>query len=69
MEVVAEGVETHSVLALLTVMGCDMVQGFLISRPIAFDALVLFLDENRHRVEPEAARQPFAQLSRSWRRR
>lgn len=69
MEVVAEGVETHSVLALLTVMGCDMVQGFLISRPIAFDALIMFLEENRHRVDPDSARLPFAQLSRAWRRR
>ena len=38
MEVTAEGVETPSALALLSVMGCDMVQGFLISRPLGFDA-------------------------------
>ncbi|MGJ3629990.1 hypothetical protein AB5I41_30235 [Sphingomonas sp. MMS24-JH45] len=49
MEGVAED-ETHAALALLTVMGCDMVQGFLISRPIPRDALVTFLSEdaNRH---------------------
>ncbi|WP_346246642.1 EAL domain-containing protein [Sphingomonas rustica] len=46
MEVVAEGVETPSALALLTVMGCDMVQGFLISRPLGFDGFRRFLDEN-----------------------
>lgn len=45
MEVVAEGVETAATLALLSVMGCDMAQGFLMSRPIGFDALVTFLDE------------------------
>ena len=43
MEVVAEGVETPASLALLTVMGCDMVQGFLISRPLALEALLAFL--------------------------
>ncbi len=45
MEVVAEGVESHAALALLTVMGCDMVQGFLISRPVSPEALVAFLDD------------------------
>ena len=47
MEVVAEGVETHPAMALLTVMGCDMIQGFLISRPIGLDALCVFLNEDR----------------------
>jgi EAL domain-containing protein (putative c-di-GMP-specific phosphodiesterase class I) len=50
MEVVAEGVETHAALALLTVMGCDMVQGFLISRPVVLDSLIEYLDEGRHRA-------------------
>ena len=49
MEVVAEGVETHAALALLTVMGCDMVQGYLISRPVPLDALVTYLNEGAHR--------------------
>jgi EAL domain-containing protein (putative c-di-GMP-specific phosphodiesterase class I) len=50
MEVVAEGVETHAALALLTVMGCDMVQGFLISRPVVLESLIQYLDEGRHRA-------------------
>ncbi|MCU6453528.1 EAL domain-containing protein [Sphingomonas sp. A2-49] len=50
MEVVAEGVETNAALALLTVMGCDMVQGYLISRPVVLDALVQYLDDGRHRL-------------------
>ncbi|WP_337303169.1 EAL domain-containing protein [Sphingomonas sp. MMO-176] len=49
MEVVAEGVETHAALALLTVMGCDMVQGYLISRPVPPDALVAYLNEGAYR--------------------
>ncbi|WP_312489664.1 EAL domain-containing protein [Sphingomonas sp.] len=55
MEVVAEGVETPAALALLTVMGCDMVQGYLISRPIGFDALCQFLDEQAHQAVIERA--------------
>ena len=34
MEVVAEGVETHAALALLTVMGCDMIQGYHLAKPM-----------------------------------
>jgi len=45
MEVVAEGVETASALALLSVMGCDMVQGFLISPPVGLEAVLTFLRE------------------------
>lgn len=68
MEVVAEGVETHSALALLTVMGCDMVQGFLISRPIALDALVTFLEEDRHHHAPQDTRASFNRLATAWKR-
>ncbi len=49
MEVVAEGVETAAALALLSVMGCDIVQGYFISRPIALPDLIVFMD--RYRVE------------------
>ncbi|WP_242182191.1 EAL domain-containing protein [Sphingomonas sp. CARO-RG-8B-R24-01] len=45
MEVTAEGVETRAAMALLTVMGCDMIQGYLISRPISIDALRVFLQD------------------------
>jgi EAL domain-containing protein (putative c-di-GMP-specific phosphodiesterase class I) len=48
MEVTAEGVETPSALALLSVMGCDMVQGFLLSRPLGFEAFRKYLAEEAH---------------------
>ena len=67
MEVVAEGVETHAALALLTVMGCDMVQGFLISRPVVLESLIQYLDEGRHRApapDPLAAFGGFAAVRR-----
>lgn len=68
MEVVAEGVETHAALALLTVMGCDMVQGFLISRPIALDALMTFLVEDHHHQAPQDTRASFTRLAAAWKR-
>ena len=68
MEVVAEGVETQAALALLTVMGCDMAQGFLISRPICFDALVTYLDEERHLALPQNPRAMFGRQTQAWKR-
>ncbi|GAA4779844.1 hypothetical protein GCM10023219_29720 [Stakelama sediminis] len=49
MEVVAEGVETPAAMALLSVMGCDMVQGYLISRPLGMEAFLHFLENDGHR--------------------
>ena len=63
MEVVAEGVETTASLALLSVMGCDMVQGFLISRPLALEALLAFLREERHLAVAGQARSPLERLA------
>ena len=68
MEVVAEGVETPSALALLSVMGCDMVQGFLISRPIAIDALIEFLDNDRHVAAAEDTRASLGRMAAVWKR-
>jgi diguanylate cyclase len=45
MEVTAEGVETPAALALLTVMGCEMVQGYLISAPIELPLFINYLNE------------------------
>ncbi|RDE06076.1 EAL domain-containing protein [Sphingomonas aracearum] len=55
MEVTAEGVETEAAMALLTVMGCDMAQGFLISRPLSLDAFRAFLREERVRATDRPA--------------
>ena len=67
MEVTAEGVETQAALALLSVMGCDMAQGFLISRPIALDALQIFLDEGVQTATADP-RAHFGGLAASWKR-
>jgi len=43
MKTVAEGVETEAQFAELKDAGCDIIQGYLISRPLAPDAFARFL--------------------------
>ena len=43
MTVTAEGVETPAAHALLTVMGCDMMQGYLVGRPMRPEAFVDYM--------------------------
>lgn len=43
LETVAEGVEDRSALELLRKFGCDHAQGYLIAKPLGFDALRYFL--------------------------
>jgi diguanylate cyclase (GGDEF)-like protein len=43
LRVVAEGVESSSAVAALERLGCDQVQGFHVSRPLAADAFVDWL--------------------------
>ncbi|MCK1543841.1 EAL domain-containing protein [Bradyrhizobium sp. 147] len=48
--VVAEGVETSDQLEYLRQISCDEVQGYLISRPVAADAVLALLDSKKHRA-------------------
>lgn len=48
--VVAEGVETSGQLEYLRQIGCDEVQGYLISRPVAADAVMALLERKRPRA-------------------
>lgn len=66
MEVTAEGVETPAALALLGVMGCDMVQGYLISRPIEIAAFRTFLKEERHVAAMASPRLSFLRNEGQW---
>lgn len=45
MKVTAEGVETREGLAALQLMGCDLVQGYFVAKPMGLDKLVEFLGE------------------------
>ena len=52
IDVVAEGVETSSQLAVLRGLGCGFAQGFLISRPVSLPGLVQLLDTDGGRLGP-----------------
>jgi len=46
LDVVAEGVETELQATLLREMGCDLMQGYLFSRPLDTDGLSKLLEKN-----------------------
>lgn len=50
MEIVAEGVETKDILDTLKEFGCDIAQGYYISRPVSADALFEWAMENAQLV-------------------
>jgi EAL domain-containing protein (putative c-di-GMP-specific phosphodiesterase class I)/GGDEF domain-containing protein len=50
MKVTAEGVETPTALALLSSMGCDLIQGYLIARPMPLNELLIFMDQEKQTV-------------------
>jgi EAL domain-containing protein (putative c-di-GMP-specific phosphodiesterase class I)/CHASE2 domain-containing sensor protein len=45
LEVVAEGVEDEATLELLREMGCDVIQGYYVSRPLRAEAVAAFAQE------------------------
>jgi diguanylate cyclase (GGDEF)-like protein len=47
LNTVAEGVETEEQAKLLGVLRCDQIQGYLVSKPLAFDAMTAFLSRTR----------------------
>lgn len=68
MEVTAEGVETPAALALLSVMGCDLVQGYLISRPLPLPALMTYLGEQDRLAETLSNKPMFLRSESFWKR-
>jgi EAL domain-containing protein (putative c-di-GMP-specific phosphodiesterase class I) len=50
LKVVAEGVETDACLTFLRDIGCDMAQGYLISRPVPADAFEALLQADLQRA-------------------
>jgi EAL domain-containing protein (putative c-di-GMP-specific phosphodiesterase class I) len=66
MEVTAEGVETQAAMALLSVMGCDMVQGYLISRPVSIEAFRQFLRDDKARAPEKSSDTMFRRPASFW---
>jgi len=47
LETVAEGVETEEQAKLLGLLRCDQIQGYLVSKPLAFDDMTAYLSRTR----------------------
>jgi len=47
LNTVAEGVETEAQAKLLGMLRCDQIQGYLVSEPLAFDAMTAYLSRTR----------------------
>jgi EAL domain-containing protein (putative c-di-GMP-specific phosphodiesterase class I) len=47
LKVIAEGVETGEQLAYLRQLGCDQMQGYYFSRPVAFDGIAALMRSGR----------------------
>src|SRR6185369_9523194 len=47
LETVAEGVETEEQAKILRLLGCDQIQGYLISRPLPFDEVTTLLERDQ----------------------
>ena len=48
---VAEGVEDEVTANLLRDMGCDMIQGYLLTPPLPFDEMMDWLDKNHQQPD------------------
>ncbi len=68
MEVTAEGVETPAALALLTVMGCEMVQGYLISPPLELPAFTTYLTDYQFEALQSNAEPTVHRPASFWKR-
>ena len=53
LEVIAEGIEAEAQLDLLVGMGCELGQGYLVSRPVPADQLLAIASR-----APDTQRQP-----------
>jgi diguanylate cyclase (GGDEF)-like protein len=63
-KVVAEGVESETVLQALAELGCDIAQGYHISRPVPFETLANWLKTNSHHTQADPA--PAPGLASGW---
>ena len=55
LSVVAEGVEDEATLERLRTLGCDIAQGFYLSRPLAADLVAAWMEDSVPKRVHEAA--------------
>ncbi|MBD9362134.1 EAL domain-containing protein [Methylomonas fluvii] len=55
LKVIAEGIETHQQLELLTAAGCDYGQGYLFSKPLPASEFAQLFDTESQRPTPQPA--------------
>ena len=48
MSIIAEGIEEENQAKTLQNLGCDKIQGYFFSKPLAENDLVSYLSENNH---------------------
>jgi diguanylate cyclase (GGDEF)-like protein len=65
LKVVAEGVETQEAWNLLRRLGCDLVQGYLISYPMLAADMAMFLQQVKYAQPPEDAPLVHADVARA----
>jgi EAL domain-containing protein (putative c-di-GMP-specific phosphodiesterase class I) len=46
LKVVAEGVENEAQFEFLKLSGCDLIQGYLLGKPMSADAIGRLIDQN-----------------------
>jgi EAL domain-containing protein (putative c-di-GMP-specific phosphodiesterase class I) len=56
--VIAEGVDTTEKMALLAAAGCDLYQGYLISRPLTLEEIGIWAMQRLVEKAREAAQSP-----------
>jgi diguanylate cyclase (GGDEF)-like protein len=59
LRVVAEGVESHEAWRRLEDLGCDLAQGFHVSRPVPAEAMTRLLVERRAAAEQQKTPEPY----------
>ena len=58
LKVVAEGIETESVMIMLKTMGCHIAQGYYIAEAMAVDELSFWLISTHYRIKKREEEQP-----------
>ena len=58
LKTVAEGVETRTECDLLASLGCDRIQGYLISKPVEGSGFLRWMLDRRAKLGPDALKRP-----------